>query len=81
MSTIFFVPLTVIALFESQLSHSRSQRIRAYFSGPPPEEEGDSKIEDPSCEDDGGEISTIKFDDLVKAFPEYVSKNVPVGRS
>ncbi|WVR03896.1 hypothetical protein IAU60_000895 [Kwoniella sp. DSM 27419] len=70
MSTIFFIPLMLIALFETQIAHSRSQRVRAYFSGPPPDEEGDPKVEDPSCEDDDeGEITKIKFAELVKVFP------------
>ncbi|WWC97015.1 hypothetical protein V866_003892 [Kwoniella sp. B9012] len=70
MSTLFFIPLTVIALFESQVSHSRSQRLRAYFSGPPPDDEDDPKINDPTVEDDSqGEISKVKFDELVKSFP------------
>ena len=72
MPTVFFLPLTIIALFESQISHTHSQRLRILFSEPPPEEEGDPKIEDPACDDDDGEISTVKFDDLVKAFPKYV---------
>jgi len=70
MSIVFFIPLTLIAFFESQLSHSRSERIRAYFSGPPPEEEGDPKVEDPECDDEGGQISTTKFEELVSRFPE-----------
>lgn len=73
MSVIFFLPLTLIALFESQIAHSRSERVRAYFDGPVPEEEGDPKVEDPSCDDDEGEICTVSFDELVKAFPKYVS--------
>ena len=72
MSSVFFVPLILIAFFESQISHSRSQRLRLYFSGPPSEEEGDPKIEDPSSEEGEGEISKVKFEDLVKVFPEYV---------
>lgn len=68
------MPLTLIALFESQISHSRGQRLRLYFSGSPPEEDGDPKIEDPSCDEEGGEISRTKFEDLVKSFPEYVEK-------
>ena len=70
MSSLFFLPLTLIALFESQISHTRSDRLRAYFSGPPPEEEGNAKIEDPSSEDPRGEISTVSFEDLVKVFPK-----------
>jgi hypothetical protein len=70
MSTIFCVPLTIIALFESQISHSRSQRLQLYFSGPPPEEEGDPKVEDPSCDEEEGEISKVSFEELVKKFPK-----------
>ncbi|WVF67133.1 hypothetical protein IAT40_001878 [Kwoniella sp. CBS 6097] len=70
MSTIFFVPLVIIAFFESQIAHSRSQRLRAYFSGPPPDEEGDPKVEDPVCDDDDeGEITKVKFEELIKVFP------------
>lgn len=86
MSVIFFVPLSseliryslscatakqiVIALFESQVSHTRSDRLRAYFSGPPPEEEGDPKIEDPGSDDPKGQISKVSFEELVKVFPK-----------
>jgi hypothetical protein len=70
MSTIFFIPLSCIALFETQISHSRSERIRLYFDGAPTEEEGDPKLENPESDDPNGEISKVSFDDLVKAFPE-----------
>ncbi|WRT65647.1 uncharacterized protein IL334_002592 [Kwoniella shivajii] len=70
MSTIFFLPLTIIALFESQISHTRNERVRAYFSGPPPDEEGDPKIEDPSVDETEGVISKVKFEDLIKVFPD-----------
>lgn len=70
MSIIFFVPLSMIALFESQVADKHSERLRNYFNGPAPEEEGDPKIENPSCDGASGEISTIPFDDLVKAFPK-----------
>ena len=69
MSTIFFVPLVFIALFESQISHAKSAMVREYFSGPPPDDDGDPKIEDPSVDDDEGEISKISFEDLVSKFP------------
>ena len=69
MSTIFFVPLVFIAFFESQISHAKSAMVREYFSGPPPDDDGDPKIEDPSVDDDEGEISKISFEDLVSKFP------------
>jgi hypothetical protein len=75
MSTIFFIPLVIIAVFETQISHSRSERIRLYFAGPAPEEEGDPKVEDPESDDPNGEISKYSFEELVKAFPECVSSS------
>ncbi|AAW41031.2 calcium activated cation channel, putative [Cryptococcus deneoformans JEC21] len=70
MTVLFFVPLAFIALFESQISHSKNRSISAYFNEPPPDEEGDPVIEDPTCEgDDNGEISRIKFENLISVFP------------
>lgn len=70
MSVIFFVPLSLIALFESQVAHTRSDKLRAYFAGPPPEEEGDPKVEDPGSDDPNGEISKVSYEELVKVFPK-----------
>ena len=71
MSMLFFIPLTVIALFESQVAHPRSRRIQLYLEGPQIDTDDDPKEEDPDCDgDDEGEISTVKFADLVKAFPK-----------
>jgi hypothetical protein len=72
MTVIFFIPLMAIALFESQLHQTRSERLRAYFDGPAPEEEGDPTVEDPKCDEDDGEISRISFKDLTAAFPKCV---------
>ncbi|WVQ73691.1 hypothetical protein IAR50_003271 [Cryptococcus sp. DSM 104548] len=69
MTIIFAIPLTVIALFESQIAHSKSRRLRQYFQGPPPDEDDDPKVEDPTCDEDEGEISTVKFDELISVFP------------
>lgn len=71
MSIVFFVPLSMIALFESRLSKSHSDRLNSYFAGPAIEEEGDPKIEDPSSEDDpNGDISKFSFADLCSKFPK-----------
>lgn len=82
MSILFFLPLTVIALFESQIAHPRSRRIQLYFDSNI-ETEDDPKTEDPSCDDDAeGEISKVKFEDLVKAFPKCVHPSIlPSSRS
>ena len=72
MSLVFALPITIIALFESQIAHSRSRMLRTYFSAPDPEDEDDPKIENPSTEGEG-EISRVKFDEIVKVFPKWVS--------
>ncbi|KAK4688082.1 hypothetical protein P7C73_g2044, partial [Tremellales sp. Uapishka_1] len=69
MTTIFFIPLVMIAFFESQIHHSSSRRVREYFSGPPPEEEGDPKIEDPECDDEQGDLCKMSFGELSACFP------------
>jgi len=70
MSVIFFAPLSLIALFESQVARSKSDRIISFFNIPELDEEGDPKIENPSSDDPEGEISTVSFDELVQVFPK-----------
>ena len=73
MSTIFILPLSVIALFESQIAHPRSRRIQLYLESDI-DTDDDPKTLDPACGDDGeGEISKVKFEELIKAFPKYAT--------
>lgn len=70
MTVVFFIPLTIIALFETRFSRSHAPGgWTDYFDQPMPEDEEDPKVKDPSG-DEGGEICTEKFDDLVKSFPK-----------
>lgn len=74
MSVLFCIPLTVIALYESQIAHPRNNHtlqkwLASGIDHSTEDEENDPKIEDPSCEEEG-EISRVKFEDLVKAFPK-----------
>lgn len=72
MSIIFFLPLSVIALFESQIAHPRSRRIQLYLESDM-ETDDDPKTLDPACsDDDEGEISKVKFEELIKVFPKSV---------
>lgn len=70
MTVIFFIPLTLIAFFESQIAHSRTGMISQYFQQYDPDEEGDPKVEDPDCDDDEGIICTKSFKELSKDFPK-----------
>lgn len=70
MSVIFCFPLALLALFESQLNMKSNARLRGFFDATPDEDHEDEENRNPDCSgDDEGEISTIKFDDLVKTFP------------
>lgn len=69
MSVIFFIPLSLIALYESQVEHSR--RFLELFPEENLEAEGDPSVEDPEAEnDEGNQISKVKFAELVGSFPD-----------
>ncbi|KAJ9108163.1 hypothetical protein QFC20_003524 [Naganishia adeliensis] len=68
MGTLLFVPLTLIAFFESTLNTTAHQRLRQYFSDDILEDEDDAELQDPE-EAEEGTICKEKFADLIKVFP------------
>lgn len=72
MGTLLFIPLTVIAFFESTLNTTAHQRLRQYFSDDVLEDEDDPELQDPE-EAEEGTICKEKFADLVKVFPKCVA--------
>lgn len=72
MGTIFFIPLVLIALFESAFNKQEHTWMENWFRGND-EGEQDSPtarnpvVEDPNCP--GLEISKVSFEELVKVFP------------
>lgn len=70
MTVIFFVPLSMIAIYESGVVHARRGLLHDYFADPMPEDDDDPKIMNPEVNDPNGIISKIPFDELVKAFPD-----------
>lgn len=71
MGTLLFVPLTLIAFFESTLNTTAHQRLRQYFSDDILEDEDDAELQDPQ-EAEEGTICKEKFADLIKVFPKCV---------
>jgi len=78
MTVVFFIPLSCIALYESVLQSSKSKWMKnwmLYRDQADTEEEATRPANrdpdmDGHCEDEEGlEISKVKFDELVKAFP------------
>ncbi|KAJ9111044.1 hypothetical protein QFC19_001241 [Naganishia cerealis] len=77
MGTLLFVPLILIALFESTLNATAHQRLKLYFSDDVLEDEDDPELQNPETGNgEHGVISKEKFEDLVKVFPKYVHATV-----
>lgn len=72
MTVIFFIPLSMIALYESGVVHSRRGLLHDYFADPIPEDDDDPKVTDPDSNDPNGTISKVSFKELIKVFPKYV---------
>lgn len=75
MGTLLFVPLTLIAFFESTLNATAHQRLKQYFSDDILEDEDDPELQDPE-EAEEGTICKEKFADLIAVFPKYVPARV-----
>lgn len=74
MSVLFFIPLTTIALYEAELDPSKNKWIKDWLSHPDQglddvPEHRDPVVDGPDA-DKGWEISKVKFDELVKMFPD-----------
>ena len=73
MGTIFFIPLTLIALYESRFDRTKENAwLKNWFHGDD-ESSDDSPanrnpvVDDPQCE--GLQISKVPFEELIKVFP------------
>jgi hypothetical protein len=83
MMVIFFIPLSLIALFESTLSTTRNSWVKHWLRSNDEGEADDPSNRDPQVEEEGedGEglvISREKFSDLVKVFPD--TQQVRLGK-
>ncbi|KAJ1309032.1 hypothetical protein OPQ81_004713 [Rhizoctonia solani] len=66
---VFFIPLTIIALFEAYLDTRRNVYMRHMFGATQDGEDEDPENRDPHVDEGGLVISKKSFDELVKAFP------------
>ncbi|KAI0053727.1 calcium activated cation channel [Auriscalpium vulgare] len=78
MTIIFFVPLTIIALYEAA-ALSTSRKWLEDFISSPLEDVDNPNARDPVVEgedaDSGIQISKVKFEDLVKSFPNTLQSS------
>ncbi|KAJ7180384.1 calcium activated cation channel [Mycena crocata] len=72
MAIVFFVPLTLIALYESVADANKNAWMKRWLSGNDEGEDDRPEYRDPDVDDGEGRgrvISKVKFAELVKAFP------------
>lgn len=78
MTVLFIIPLSMIAVYESGVVHSRRGLLHDYFADPIPEDDDDPKVTDPEVNDPNGVICTKSFDELVKAFPDTTTSTTAI---
>ena len=71
MRTLFFIPLILIALYETYLDPRANRFTKAWFEANEEGYEDDPECQNPTMppNEQEGEISKVPFDVLVKAFP------------
>lgn len=73
MTVLFFVPMTVIALYESTSSKNRNRWLDDFINGTALDEDDNPATKDPDVDEadarNGVVISKVPFSELVKVFP------------
>lgn len=81
MTIVFFIPLCLIAFYESQVIHSRGGMLHDWFAQTSPEDDEDPSVINPTSDDPHGEISKHDFKELIKCFPNTtVSESTAILR-
>lgn len=74
MVTIFFIPLALIAIYETQLDPTKNHWMNDWLSHPDQGLEDNPQHRDPEVEGEdrakGIKISAVPFDELVKGFSD-----------
>lgn len=74
MMSIFFLPLSIIALYETALQSGRTKNgwAKSWLEENGSFDEDSSETRDPKLDEDdeeGKQITKVKFDEIVKVFP------------
>ncbi|BEJ00680.1 hypothetical protein CcaverHIS631_0505370 [Cutaneotrichosporon cavernicola] len=78
MTVIFFIPLSLIALYESGVMHSPRGLLHDYFADPIPEDDDDPKVLNPETNDPNGIICKKSFEELVSNFPDTTTSTATI---
>jgi len=70
MMVLFFIPLIVVALFETTLDINSNKYMRHWVGTSESVDVDDKTVRDPQIGGNGPKISKVSFDEIVKAFPD-----------
>lgn len=74
MTTLFFVPLVVISVYEAELDPSKNKWVKDWLSHPDQGSDDNPEYQDPVVDgedaDKGLVISKIPFAEIIKVFPD-----------
>ena len=74
MTVLFFVPLVFISIYEAELDPSKNRWIKDWLSHPDQGSDDAPEYRNPEPDEvdaaKGLKISTVSFEELVKAFPD-----------
>ena len=74
MTVIFFIPLMIIALFEAELDPAKNKWVKEWLAHPDQTLDDLPEHRDPEVDgldaERGLKITRVKFDELVKMFPD-----------
>ena len=69
MRVLFWVPLSLIAVFEATLDPRKNSFTHAWFEANEEEDEDDPEYQDPEVDEEDGKITKVTFKELIKDFP------------
>ncbi|KAJ3484123.1 hypothetical protein NLI96_g5862 [Meripilus lineatus] len=82
MSTIFFIPLALIALFEAELDPSKNKWIKDWLTHPDEGSEDSPECQNPEVDGEDAErglrITKVPFHELIKVFPDTTQSSEAV---
>lgn len=74
MLVVFFIPLSIIAVYEAELDPAKNKWVKDWLSHPDEGDEDNERHQNPEAGSEdaehGLEISKVLFEDIVKVFPD-----------
>ncbi|KAI0960415.1 hypothetical protein AcW1_004936 [Taiwanofungus camphoratus] len=82
MLVVFFIPLSIIAVYEAELDPAKNKWVKDWLSHPDEGDEDNERHQNPEAGSEdaehGLEISKVLFEDIVKVFPDTTQSSEAV---